>query len=155
MVLAGHCCSSNTQRGNDIIIIVVLVIVAFSPAKWQSLPLLQPQLCSIVHFITNRNNPKKGRILCHNTPIYIHERVTQNEESSSISQSMGAIYLSTFQLEIGFVSEDPWVPFPSIFTLANMECTMTSITAVRNFIGCSLFRGQSRNRAISHKESAN
>ena len=44
--------------------------------------------------------------------------------------------------------------FPS-FTLANMECTMTSITAVRNFIGCSLFRGQSRNRAISHKECAN
>ena len=125
MVLAGHCCCSNTQRGNDdIIIIVVLVIVAFSPAKWQSLPLLQPQLCSsIVHFIMNRNNPKKGRILCHNTPIYIHERVTQNEESSSISQSMGAIYLSTFQLEIGFVSEDPWVPFPSIFTLDfNYSC---------------------------------
>ena len=42
---------------------------------------------------------------------------------ASISQSMGAIYLSTFQLEIGVVSEDPWVPFPSIFTLANMACT--------------------------------
>ena len=75
-------------------------------------------------------------------------------EVASISQSMGAIYLSTFQLEIGFVSEDPWVPFPLIFTLANMECTMTSITAVRNFIGCSLYRGQSRNRAILQKESA-